>query len=125
MPQPFKQRARLALPVLDERFPDHEWVFWATPTVPVLHALTRPFAMREGDHTEDEEQAALDGYMAAVAELVLDTGASAIDLSTPEAVNAALNDPNLDTELISGIIGAYVVRVFKLREAAKKKVTAA
>lgn len=122
MPQPFKQRETLNLNTLSVQFPDHVWVFWKSPTVGTLGALTAPFALNTTQHTDADENDALSAYYAAVSELVLDTGESGIDLSTPEAVRAAFDDPANDTELLAGIIGTYVVRIFDARESAKKKV---
>ncbi len=122
MPQPFKQREKLNLNTLSTAFPDHVWTFWKSPTVGTLGALTAPFALSATEHTDTDENDALSAYYAAVSELVLDTGESAIDLSTPEAVRAAFDDPAHDTELLAGIIGTYIVRIFESRESAKKKV---
>ena len=122
MAQPFKQRKKVHLPGLNPEFPDHTWTFWASPTLPVLTQIAKPFALvGKTDRTDEQEQDAEDSYFAAVAEIVLDTGESAIDLSTPDRVRAAFMDAALDTELLTGIVNTYINRLLDEREAALKK----
>ncbi len=122
MAQPFKQRKKIALPSLNGEFPDHTWTFWASPSMPVLMQIAKPFNLvGKTDRTDEEVQEAEDAYFTAVAEIVLDTGESAIDLSTPGHVRAAFSDTSLDTELLTGIVNTYINRLLEEREMALKK----
>lgn len=129
MPQPFKQRDTVFLPDLDARFPDHTWVFWASPALAVMSDLLLPFSLEqrrtkgETISLEDEAQAEAD-YFAAVSECVLETGDSALDLSTPARVRAAFETPDFDLELLGGIITAYAARLLTRRGVLEKKAPA-
>ena len=122
MSQPFKQRKQVYLPDLNADFPDHTWTFWASPTLPVLIQLGRPFGLiGNPDRTDQQVSDAEGAYFGAVAEIVLGTGESAIDLSTPERVRAAFSNVAIDTELLTGIVNTYINRLLDEREAAQKK----
>lgn len=116
--QPFKQRIRLRLSELNDRFPDHAWTFWASPTMRVYLDLFGPanyLRLKEADQPMDEEmlREAENAYFAAISECVLDTGESTdlagrpLDLSTPDAVRALFASPNVDAELLGGVITDY------------------
>lgn len=125
-PQPFKLREELDLSKLDPRFPaGHVWTFWAAPTAAVLNDVRAPLAIAEdfGDQPVSEETmaAALERFYNGVPELVLSTGSTGIDLSTPDKVKAVFNDESQDRELIAGIIDQYAYRIFTRRIDASKK----
>jgi hypothetical protein len=127
--QPFKQRETMYLPDLDARFPDHTWVFWVSPTLPTLSALMLPFSLAQrrvnGEAIEpDEERQAETDYFAAISAIVLNTGDSGLDLSTPERARAAFTDESIDVELLGGILTAYVVRLINRRGVLEKKADA-
>ncbi len=121
MTQPFKLRDVIFLPDLDKRFPDHTWVFWASPPVSILNALISPFAKYDDDGDISAEEEA---YMAAISACVLDTGESQKDWSTPEKVRAAFYSGGDDVELLGGIITAYTVRLLDKRDERQKKIQA-
>lgn len=122
MAQPFKQRKKVYLPTLNAEFPNHTWVFWNSPTLPVLVQLSKPFALvSRNDITDVEREEAEDAYFAAVSEIVLDTGESGLDLSTPEMVHSAFADVEIDTELLTGIVNTYIDQLLKERDALQKK----
>ncbi len=122
MTQPFKMREIIFLPDLDSRFPDHTWVFWASPPVSILNALTSPFAKHDDD---DDVNAEEEAYWAAISECVLDTGESKKDWGTAEKVRAAFySEGEDDLELLGGIITAYTVRLLDKRDARQKKIQA-
>lgn len=118
--QPFKKRETVKLSDLDPAFPSHEWVFWASPTAAILAGLIQPFLDRKGDDAQ-QAQDAEQLYLRAVSEIVLDCSESGFDLSTPDAVQAAFYSPDVDAELLSGIISAYTERLIQRREARQKK----
>ena len=127
--QPFKTRDTVYLPDLDSRFPDHTWTFWASPTLPTLSNLMLPFSMAPrrvaGETIAPEEEAQAEAaYFDAVAAVVLNTGESAIDLSTPDQARAAFSASDIDVELLGGILTAYVVRLIERRGVLEKKAPA-
>jgi hypothetical protein len=128
-PQPFKQRRKIYLPDINPDFPNHTWTFWASPTIETLIKMNAPFAIlekqRAGTPPTDEEQGtAEDRYFEAVADLVLDTGESAIDLSTPDRVRAAFGASGIDTELLAGVVNTWIDFLLRERESAQKKASA-
>jgi hypothetical protein len=125
MTQPFKKRERVKLSDIDPAYPDHTWTFWASPSVPVYAGLLDPFVKRDSAKMSREDvDAERLTYEYAVSELVLDTGESEIDLSTPEAVRQAFQSTGIDTELLGSIILAYSMRIYQRREEIQKKVLA-
>lgn len=127
--QPFKFRETLELSKLDPRFPEgHVWTFWATPTAAVLADTLAPLeeteAVDEGRTvSEDAMTAAMERFYRGVSELVLDTGATGLDLSTPDRVRAVFEDETQDRELIAGIVDQFAYRVRQKRiDAAKKAI---
>lgn len=127
--QPFKTRDTVYLPDLDSRFPDHTWTFWDSPTLPTLSNLMLPFSMAQrfvsGETiTPDEDAQAESAYCKAVSEIVLSTGESALDLSTPDLVRAAFSSIDIDKELLGGIFTAYVKRLIERRGVSEKKAPA-
>lgn len=128
--QAFKQREKVKLSDLDARFPDHVWVFWSSPTSAVFAALLLPYTTedRRGQMSADDLQHADDEFLSAVSELVLDTGGTLdlagnpLDLSTLDRARAAFLSQDVDAELLSGIIMAYVMRLVERRQALEKKV---
>ena len=126
LPSPFKRIERIKLSDLNPEFPDHAWRFWSSPSVQVYVDLLHRWALldreREGEPVTDEQKSESSRrYLAAVSELVIDTGESGIDLSTPEAVEAAWNSTTLDGELLRGIIFEYTNRIVTRRSATQKK----
>ena len=127
--QPFKTRDTVYLPDLDSRFPDHTWTFWASPPLPVLSNLMLPFSLAPrrapGEPIAPDEEAQAEAYyFDAVSAIVLSTGESGIDLSTPDRARAAFNAPDIDVELLGGILTAYVVRLIERRGVLEKKAPA-
>jgi len=127
--QPFKKRERIKLSDLNPEYPDHVWVFWPSPTPAIWGNLLFIWSLHE--RTEEGETIpeaqwvdAQDAYLAAIAEIVLDTGESKIDLSTPERVQEAMADMTQDGELLRGIVADYIGRVLKRRQDAEKKAEA-
>lgn len=114
MSQPFKMRDVIFLPDLDERYPDHTWTFWASPTPAVLSALL--FTRSSEDDMERE-----DAYVSAVSECVLDTGESKLDWSTPEKVRETFYSDEHDSALLGGIVAAYTERILDKRREHQKK----
>lgn len=117
MSQPFKMRDIIFLPDLDERYPDHTWTFWASPTPAVLSALL--FTRSSEDDMERE-----DAYVSAVSECVLDTGESELDWSTPEKVRETFYSDEHDSALLGGIVAAYTERILNKRADHQKKMLA-
>lgn len=118
MSQPFKMRDIIFLPDFDERFPDHTWVFWASPSVTTLKALSSPFMKGDEKIHEDEEAA----YFVAVSECVFDTGESGYDMSTPEKAREIFfgNDAAI-VGLLGGIVAHYVEYIYRRLESYQKK----
>lgn len=118
MSQPFKMREKVYLPDLDERFPDHTWTLWASPSVTTLKALSSPFMERDEEINEDEERA----YFVAISECVFDTGESGYDMSTPEKARELFfgGDAAL-VGLLGGIIAHYVEHIYRRLESYQKK----
>ena len=91
--------------------------------------LLLPFSLKqkrakgETISADDEARAEADYFMA-VSECVIETGASALDLSTPDRVRTAFETPGLDIELLGGIITAYAVRLLTSRGELEKKALA-
>lgn len=125
--QPFKLREQVRLSDLDARFPDgHIWTFWAAPTPAVIQDARAPIELAEeiaAGHTttKDEINAAQERFYRGVAELVLDTGATGLELSTPDRVCAVFEDEAVDRELIAGIVDQYLYRILQRRIANTKK----
>ncbi len=117
MTQPFKMRDVIFLPDLDERYPDHTWTFWASPTPKILNALlfTR---------SSEDDMVREDAYVAAVSECVLDTGESELDWSTPEKVRASFYSDEEDPAMLGGIVAAYTERILDRRADHQKKILA-
>ena len=118
--QPFKRRERIRLDALGDEFPNHAWTFWSSPTPDVWLKL-----LDTGKPWNDEEYQQAEGeYFEAIAEIVLDTGESGLDLSTPEAVRSAFFNGQYDVELLGAIITAYTVRIAHRFQDMQKKVSA-
>ena len=127
MTQPFKLRERVKLSDLNSEYPsDHYWVFWKSPTPEIWGNLLYIFSLRERSNAGEDipEKSWLDAqqaYFSALPEFVLDTGASGIDLSTPENVEMEMRDLSLDGELLRGIVADYIQRILDRRADAEKK----
>lgn len=129
MTQSFKIRESVYLPDLnkefpptspddpDLRFPDHTWEFWASPSMPVFLALASPFTQHSNEGAANAEESA---YLSAVSEIVLHTGQSKLDLSSPEKVRDVFsNEP--DGALVSAIVSDYAAHLLNRRDKNKKK----
>jgi hypothetical protein len=127
MVQPFKLREQVKLSDLDARFPEgHVWIFWATPTPAVIQDARAPLELAEDvaighQITEEAINAAQERFYRGVAELVLDTGATGLDLNTPAQVQAVFEDETIDRELIAGIVDQYLYRILQRRIENTKK----
>ncbi len=125
MVQPFKQRLTLNLSELDPSFPNHVWTFWANPTADVFARLIATYQMAadlQAGQVADtlEQQIIADGYYSAVSELVLDTGESEFDVSTPQTARASI-EASHDPALFYNILEAYVDYLNQRLESAQKK----
>jgi len=127
--QPFKRREKIRLDALGDEFPNHAWTFWSSPTPDVWLKLLGPSRYQDrvdtGKPWNDEEYQQAEGeYFEAIAEIVLDTGESGLDLSTPEAVRSAFFNGQCDVELLGAIVTAYTVRIAHRFQDMQKKVQA-
>src|SRR5574341_476948 len=123
MAQPFKMRHSQKLNEWHEAFPDHVWTFWANPSQAVLDQLTVVYGFATGPKSGgDEIDTAIHDYYEALSQIILDTGESQIDFSTPEA--AALAFEQHDGELLTAIVDYYLVWLFERKQERLKKVEA-
>jgi hypothetical protein len=118
--QPFKLRHTQKLDDWHADFPDHTWVFWANPSQTVIDQLTGLYGYADGKrHDDTDVDQAIQGYYAAVSQVVLDSGESQIDFSSAESTTEAFTTH--DGELLAGIIDHYLVWLFERKSAHLKK----
>ena len=127
--QPFKKRERIRLDALGNEFPNHTWIFWSSPTPETWLKLLGPSRHQDqidiGKPWDDEQyQQAEREYFEAIAEIVLDTGESDIDLSSSDAVRSAFFNGQHDVELLGAIITAYTVCIAHRFQDMQKKASA-
>ncbi len=137
--QPFKKRERIRLDILRSEFeeqdseenkrygfPDHTWIFWSSPSPEVWIKLFGPSRFQEqidtGRSWSDEEYRRIEGeYFEAISEIVLDTGESNLDLSTPDAVHSAFFNGQVDVDLLGAIITTYTAHIARRFQDMQKK----